>query len=271
MKMSNQFWHASPHIKSLRHLWFRWIPRNYTLVRSIPASIFFKKIQISTISLPLKQFVEHLVGSPMAAAAAAAAAPTELEWRVLEVLKVSEERGDPPLVRAIEAGRCIGANGGPSTELGQVLVSLLCFRNNTPSLWKLLDQAINIGLLSPLHILALLTSRWGRRTSDACKIYLEFLVIFVQYLGWFRIAVFSRRLTGFTWSCLVDTACRYRSRNLVIWERSTFLLFYFCFTLRLAVKIWSKKRKSWNASHWVLRLFSAAVFKRINYKVSDKK
>lgn len=43
MKMSNQFWHASPHIKSLRHLWFRWIPRNYTPVRSIPASIFLKK------------------------------------------------------------------------------------------------------------------------------------------------------------------------------------------------------------------------------------
>ncbi|XP_020695036.1 mediator of RNA polymerase II transcription subunit 33A-like isoform X3 [Dendrobium catenatum] len=106
------------------------------------------------------------------------AAVAELEWRVMETLKASEERGDPPLVRAIEAGRCVGVTAGPSTELGQVLVSLLCFRNNTPSLWKLLDQAIHARLLSPLHILALLTSRvipHRRAQPEAYRLYLELL------------------------------------------------------------------------------------------------
>ncbi|KAH0466015.1 hypothetical protein IEQ34_006118 [Dendrobium chrysotoxum] len=109
---------------------------------------------------------------------AAVAEPAELEWRVMEALKASEERGDPPLVRAIEAGRCVGVTAGPSTELGQVLVSLLCFRNNTPSLWKLLDQAIHARLLSPLHILALLTARvipHRRAQPEAYRLYLELL------------------------------------------------------------------------------------------------
>lgn len=85
-----------------------------------------------------------------------------LERRVLEVVKASEERGDPPLVWALEVGRCVQERGLelPSLELGDVVVGSLCFANNTPSLWKFLDQAIASGLLSPLHTLALLTSRY---------------------------------------------------------------------------------------------------------------
>ena len=84
-----------------------------------------------------------------------------LEGKVLAVVKVSEARGDPPPVWVSAVERCVRESGLqlPCLELGNALVETLCFANNTPSLWKFLDQAIISGLLSPLHILSLLTSR----------------------------------------------------------------------------------------------------------------
>lgn len=86
----------------------------------------------------------------------------DLERTVLDVVNAAEERGDPPLVWAVEVGRCVQARGLelPSVELGEVVVGSLCFANNRPSLWKFLDQAIASGLVSPLHALALLTTRY---------------------------------------------------------------------------------------------------------------
>ncbi|KAI0527566.1 hypothetical protein KFK09_003170 [Dendrobium nobile] len=96
----------------------------------------------------------------------------------MAAFKASEERGDLPLARAMEVARCVGAGEGPSSELGQIIVSALCFENNTPSLWKLLDQAIAVRLLSPLHIIALLTARvipHRRAQPEAYRLYLELL------------------------------------------------------------------------------------------------
>lgn len=94
-------------------------------------------------------------------AACSAAAAADLERRVMAAVKASEARGDPPLLRAVEVGRCVQEKGLglPNPDLAAVLVSNLCFAHNTPSLWKLLDQAMASRLLSPLHTLALLTPR----------------------------------------------------------------------------------------------------------------
>uniref|UniRef100_A0A6V7QSZ3 Mediator of RNA polymerase II transcription subunit 33A n=1 Tax=Ananas comosus var. bracteatus TaxID=296719 RepID=A0A6V7QSZ3_ANACO len=68
--------------------------------------------------------------------------------------------------------------GLPNPDLAAVLVSNLCFAHNTPSLWKLLDQAMASRLLSPLHTLALLTPRVipnRRAQPEAYRLYLELL------------------------------------------------------------------------------------------------
>ena len=93
---------------------------------------------------------------------AAAVTELELERRVMAAVKASAERGDPPLLQAAEAARCIreapaSAPGG--LALSQALVTNLCFAHNTPAMWKLLDQAMLSRLVDPLHTLALLTPR----------------------------------------------------------------------------------------------------------------
>ncbi|MQM19972.1 hypothetical protein Taro_052985 [Colocasia esculenta] len=102
------------------------------------------------------------------------------EKTVMEVVKASEERGDPPLVWAVEVGRYVQARGLelPSVELGEVVVGNLCFAHNKPSLWKFLDQALASGLVSPLHALALLTARvvpHHQIQPEAYRLYLELL------------------------------------------------------------------------------------------------
>ena len=93
---------------------------------------------------------------------AAAVTELELERRVMAAVKASAERGDPPLLQAAEAARCIreapaSAPGG--LALSQALVTNLCFAHNTPAMWKLLDQAMLSRLVDPHHTLALLTPR----------------------------------------------------------------------------------------------------------------
>ena len=89
------------------------------------------------------------------------AGPGDLERRVMASVKASEARGDPPLLRAVELARVVAGEGAgiPSADLAGILVSNLCFAPNTPSLWKLLGQAMASRLLCPLHVLALLTPR----------------------------------------------------------------------------------------------------------------
>lgn len=93
----------------------------------------------------------------------------QFEQRVLETLKGCQQRNEPPLAWVMELAKCVVVQDGgggasarnslPSAELGEVVVSQLCFSNNHPSLWKFLHQALSSGLLYPPHVLALLTSR----------------------------------------------------------------------------------------------------------------
>ncbi|CAF2159011.1 unnamed protein product [Brassica rapa subsp. narinosa] len=66
----------------------------------------------------------------------------------------------------------------PSTELAEVLVSYICWDNNLPLLWKFLERAMSLNLVSPLVLLALLAHRVvpNRSTQSAAyRIYLELL------------------------------------------------------------------------------------------------
>ncbi|KAF7144271.1 hypothetical protein RHSIM_Rhsim05G0234500 [Rhododendron simsii] len=119
-----------------------------------------------------------------AAASSSSSNKEEFEKRVLETVKVCEQRKEPPLVWAMEVAKCVGSSGlgFPCPELAHLLVSQLSLSNNNnnyqPSLWKFLDQALSSALLSPLHVLALLTSRViPRRWSqpEAYRLYLELL------------------------------------------------------------------------------------------------
>ncbi|XP_058075235.1 mediator of RNA polymerase II transcription subunit 33A-like isoform X2 [Magnolia sinica] len=105
---------------------------------------------------------------------------SDFQQRVLATVKSSQERKDPPLIWAMEVSKCIQETGLglPNPELGQVLVSNLCFSNNNPTLWKFIEHAISSRLVSSLHILALLTSRvipHRRSQPEAYRLYLELL------------------------------------------------------------------------------------------------
>ncbi|KAF8656551.1 hypothetical protein HU200_060610 [Digitaria exilis] len=98
----------------------------------------------------------------------------------MAAVKASEARGDPPLLRAVELARVVAGEGAgiPSADLAGILVSNLCFTHNSPSLWKLVGQAVASRLLCPLHVLALLTPRvlpQRRAQPEAYRLYLELM------------------------------------------------------------------------------------------------
>lgn len=86
----------------------------------------------------------------------------ELEPLVAMTVKTCPVGNETPLVWAMELAKRVEEMGGglPSTELAEVVVAQLCFSNNNPSMWKFLHQALSCGLLYPLHVLSLLTSRF---------------------------------------------------------------------------------------------------------------
>ncbi|KAM1110892.1 hypothetical protein ACFX13_010309 [Malus domestica] len=102
---------------------------------------------------------------------------SELQRRVAELVSAGKQRGTENLVEwAVKVGKWVEA--APSIELGEVLVSQLCFQHNRPSLWKFLDIALSSGLLSPPHVLSILSSRvipnrWSQ--PEAYRLYLELL------------------------------------------------------------------------------------------------
>ncbi|PIA59704.1 hypothetical protein AQUCO_00400539v1 [Aquilegia coerulea] len=106
---------------------------------------------------------------------------TRFEDRVLETVKLCQDRKDSPLTWGMEVCKCLRevGLGIPSPELGQVLISNLCFINNNPYFWKFIEQAISSGLLSSLQVLALLSSRvipHRRSQPEAYRLYLELVV-----------------------------------------------------------------------------------------------
>jgi hypothetical protein len=167
---------------------------------------------ISTTEVPKTS--SH-AGGPMAAVA-------ELERRVMAAVKASAERGDPPLLQAAEAARCIReapafTPGG--LALSQALVANLCFAHNTAAMWKLLDQAMLSRLVDPLHTLALLTPRCLSDSTFPSPLRVVSLINWVSalfcfqmlsclyccYAGWCRTGGSSRRRTCSTSSFSVGT------------------------------------------------------------------
>jgi hypothetical protein len=136
-----------------------------------------EKLEESAHKIQTQTLGEDATVATTAAADAAGLVPADLERRVMAAVKASEARGDPPLLRAVELSRVVAGEGAgagplPSADLAGILVSNLCFAHNSPSLWKLLGQAVACRLLCPLHVLALLTPRCvrGRGAPSVLKL-----------------------------------------------------------------------------------------------------
>ncbi|KAJ8898839.1 hypothetical protein K2173_008148 [Erythroxylum novogranatense] len=84
---------------------------------------------------------------------------------------------------AMEVGKSMVSLGFnlPSPELAQLLVSNLCFRNNHPSLWKFLQFSLSSRLLSPLHVLSLLSARVIPHRHSQPQAFRLFLQLLAQY------------------------------------------------------------------------------------------
>ncbi|KAM0950986.1 putative mediator of RNA polymerase II transcription subunit 33A/B [Dioscorea sansibarensis] len=79
-----------------------------------------------------------------------------------EYTREAQDRGCDPLTWAVQLSSMLAAAGAqlPSTELAGVLVSHLCWANSNVRLaWKYLDRALSAGLVPPVLVLALLSTR----------------------------------------------------------------------------------------------------------------
>lgn len=103
----------------------------------------------------------------------------EYEQRVVDAVKWCEERNEGPLVWSTVVGRL--ATAVPSPELGQVLVSHLCFDHNRPPLWKFIEKSLSSGLLFPIHVLSLLFARF---------FFSSFSLIIRFWLNWLFTLIF---------------------------------------------------------------------------------
>ncbi|KAF3327945.1 mediator of RNA polymerase II transcription subunit 33A-like isoform X3 [Carex littledalei] len=106
--------------------------------------------------------------------------PTNTDQIIAFELKASEVHSKTPLLRSLELSRRLQERGisFPNPNLAEILVSNLCFSQHTPSLWKLLDQAMASRLVDPLQILALLTQKvvpQRKGQPGAYRLYLELL------------------------------------------------------------------------------------------------
>ncbi|GLJ38137.1 hypothetical protein SUGI_0776330 [Cryptomeria japonica] len=102
------------------------------------------------------------------------------QQHVMEVTRVCQEQRDTPLLWAVEVSKWLkgAAVSMPSVELGQMLISHLCWSNNGPMLWKYIEQAMSSHMIPSLLILALLTSRvipYRQIQPEAYRLYLELL------------------------------------------------------------------------------------------------
>lgn len=107
-----------------------------------------------------------------------------------------QRREESPLVWAMEVVKCLKSlkMKMPSPDLAEILVSHLCFDNNNASIWKFLQQALSSRLLSPLHVLSLLSSRVIPNRRSQPEAYRLFLELFSRY--------------AFSLDTAVDDACR---------------------------------------------------------------
>ncbi|GAA0139031.1 hypothetical protein LIER_00660 [Lithospermum erythrorhizon] len=99
---------------------------------------------------------------------------------VLEFTKAAQQKGADPLFYALQVYTKLSSNGVilPSLELANLLVSHICWNNNVPIMWKFLDKALELKVVHPLIILALLSIRVipSRHLKPAAfRIYLELI------------------------------------------------------------------------------------------------
>ncbi|KAL8530710.1 hypothetical protein ACS0TY_007664 [Phlomoides rotata] len=99
---------------------------------------------------------------------------------VLEQTKVAQERGTDSLMWSMQLSSSLTAAGVsiPSVEVAELLVSHICWSNNTPIAWKFLEKALTIRIVPPMLVLALLSIRVipnRRRYPAAYRLYMELL------------------------------------------------------------------------------------------------
>ncbi|KAJ4807422.1 Mediator of RNA polymerase II transcription subunit 33A [Rhynchospora pubera] len=127
---------------------------------------------------------------------------SDLERTVMATVTLSETRGDPPWLCAAKVAQCCGSGtsepGFPNADLASILVSNLCFSHNTPSLWKLLEQAMATQLVYPLHVLALLTPRVipnRKEQPKAYRLYLELMRRYAVSFSLLKAASLKKKVT----------------------------------------------------------------------------
>jgi len=74
----------------------------------------------------------------------------------------------------------------PSPELGELLVSEICFDNNQPWMWKFMHHALSSRLLFPLQILALLASNVIPHRLSHPHSFALFLPLLAQHAFFFH-------------------------------------------------------------------------------------
>lgn len=80
---------------------------------------------------------------------------------VLELTKAAQVKESDPLLWAIHLSCNLNSAGVsiPSPELADLLVSHICWANNVPTAWKLLEKALATKIVHPLLVIALLSNR----------------------------------------------------------------------------------------------------------------
>ncbi|KAM7258260.1 hypothetical protein ACFE04_014001 [Oxalis oulophora] len=107
----------------------------------------------------------------------------EILWNsVIYQTKLALSNGTNPLQWVVQVSSTLNSSGLslPSIELSHVLVSLICWENNVPMMWKFLDKALVTNIVHPSVVLALLSYRVvPSRTlrPAAYRLYMELLKI----------------------------------------------------------------------------------------------
>ncbi|XP_061375480.1 mediator of RNA polymerase II transcription subunit 33A-like [Gastrolobium bilobum] len=104
---------------------------------------------------------------------------------VLKKLKWLQQRNEPPVSWVTELVEYLNSLGAelPSPELGELLVSHLCFNNNHnhPSLWKFMNHALSSRLFFPLQVLSLLSSNLIPHRHSLPHAFALFLQLLAQH------------------------------------------------------------------------------------------
>ncbi|KAL3517544.1 hypothetical protein ACH5RR_020133 [Cinchona calisaya] len=107
---------------------------------------------------------------------------------VMELTKLAQERTTDPLMWAMKVSSSLTSAGisTPSLDLANLLVSHICWDNNIPIAWKFLEKALTLGIVPPMHVLALLSTRVipkRKRYPTAYRLYMELLKRYAFYLS----------------------------------------------------------------------------------------